>query len=222
MNPKTMVCVPIFKTDIDSAQKTVNKALKLGADMMELRIDALKNPDVDKIINFMDKLECRVIATNRMENEGGLFEGSENERISILKDVSKHADYVDIELRTNHKLRNKVVKSSKNSIISYHNFKKTPSIAELLKIVQLEKEIGDIAKFAVMPQNIGDTLKVLEVLLEVEDTIAISMGELGSYTRVAASLFGSPITYASLDDVSAPGQIDIESTRLFLSKFGGE
>ena len=222
MCPQTMVCVPIFRTDLDSAQKTVNKALKLGADLVELRIDALKNPDVDKIINFMDNLECRVIATNRMVKEGGLFNGSENERTKILKDVSKHADYVDIEMHTDPELRNKVVKSSKNSIISYHNFKKTPSVAELLKIVQLEKEIGDLAKFAVMPQNIGDTLKVLEVLLKVDDTIAISMGELGSYTRVTASLFGSPITYAAIDDGSAPGQMDIKSTRLFLSKFGGE
>lgn len=222
MCPQTMVCVPIFRRDLNSAEKTVNKALKLGADMVELRIDALKNPDVDKIITFIDNLECRAIATNRMAREGGLFGGSENERTTILKDVAKHADYVDIEFATDYKIRNKVVKSSKKSIISYHNFKKTPSIDDLLKIVKLEKEIGDLAKIAVMPQNMGDSLRVLEVLLQVNDTITISMGELGRYTRVTAPLFGSPITYASLDDGSAPGQMDIESTKLFLRKFGGE
>jgi len=53
----------------------------------------------------------------------------------------------------------------------------------------------------------------------VEDTIGISMGNLGGYTRVTAGLFGSPITYASLDGGSAPGQLDLKTTRLFLDKF---
>ena len=72
-----------------------------------------------------------------------------------------------------------------------------------------------------MPHNIEDTLKVFQVLLQVEDTIGISMGEIGSYTRVIAGLFGSPITYASLNEGSAPGQLDLQSTKLFLDKFGG-
>jgi 3-dehydroquinate dehydratase-1 len=219
---QTMICVPIFKSDLNSAQEAADNALKLGADILELRIDALKNPDVDKIINFMDNLECKIIATNRMAGEGGLFKGSEAERTGILRDVAGYADYVDIELQTDENLQSKVIEASKFNIISYHDFEKTPSVEELLKIVELEKEKGDIAKFAVMPQSMGDTLIVLKALSQVKNTIGISMGDLGSYTRVIAPLFGSPITFASLDNVSAPGQIDIESTRLFLHKFGGE
>jgi 3-dehydroquinate dehydratase-1 len=45
------------------------------------------------------------------------------------------------------------------------------------------------------------------------------MGKLGIYTRVVAPLFGSPITYASLDDVIAPGQLDIKTTREILDVF---
>ena len=43
-----------------------------------------------------------------------------------------------------------------------------------------------------MPRNMQDTLTVLEVLSRVENTIGISMGDLGKYTRVVAPLFGSP------------------------------
>jgi len=222
MSPQTKICVPIFKPDLNSALETANKALKLGADILELRIDALKDPDVDKIINLMDNLDTAIIATNRMAREGGLFKGSETDRTGILRDVAEHVEYVDIELQTDENLRSKVIEAAKSSIISYHNFEKTPSIEELLKIVKLERQIGNLAKFAVMPRNIGDTIKVLQVLLQVENTIGISMGEIGSYTRVVSSLYGSPITFASLDNESAPGQIDIESTRLFLRKFGGE
>lgn len=220
MPVKTNICVPIFKTDIDSALEIAKKALKLGADILELRIDALHDPDVDRVTNFMDALDSKIIVTNRTPLEGGLFKGSEEERTDILRDVAEYAEYVDIELNTDEKHRSKVIKASRSAIISYHDFEKTPSVEELLEIVRQEKELGDLAKFAVMPENMGDTLKVLQVLLQVEDTIAISMGELGSYTRVAAPLYGSPITFASLDEESAPGQLDVETTRLFLDKLG--
>lgn len=221
MSVKTMICVPIFKKDLDSALKTADKAIKLGADILELRIDALTDPDVEKIKNFMETLECKIIATNRIHSEGGLFKGSEEERTRILREIAENAEYVDIELQTAKKYRSKVIKASRSTIISFHDFEKTPSVNELLKVVKQEKEIGDIAKFAVMPHNMRDTLKVFEVLLQVKNTIGISMGDLGSYTRVIASLFGSPLTYASLDEVSAPGQIDIQSSKLLLAKFTG-
>jgi 3-dehydroquinate dehydratase-1 len=69
-----------------------------------------------------------------------------------------------------------------------------------------------------MPRNISDTLIVLNVLSQVKKTIGISMGDLGRYTRVVAPLFGSPITFASIDTISAPGQLDIHTTKNFLDK----
>jgi 3-dehydroquinate dehydratase-1 len=43
------------------------------------------------------------------------------------------------------------------------------------------------------------------------------MGDLGSYTRVMASKFDSPITFAAGTDVTAPGQIDIETMKALLN-----
>ena len=102
-------------------------------------------------------------------------------------------------------------------IISYHNFEKTPELNELTYIVEKEKQIGDIAKVAVMPEKLGDTLVILAILSRFDDTIAISMGELGSYTRVMASKFNSPITFAAGRDVTAPGQLDIETMKMLLN-----
>jgi 3-dehydroquinate dehydratase-1 len=76
---------------------------------------------------------------------------------------------------------------------------------------------GDIAKVAFMPQDLEDTLTILAVLSHCEDTIAISMGDLGSYTRVMASKFDSPITFAAGRDATAPGQIDIETMKALLN-----
>ena len=218
MSVKPLICVPILGKSIDSALKSSNKAIKLGADILELRIDTLDNPDSDKILKLIDNLDHRFIATNRMCKEGGFFKGSELERTEILVEVAESVDFVDIELQTHVKYRSKVIKSSPSCIISYHDFKKTPNMSELLNVVEKEKDLGDIAKFAVMPRNIQDTLTVLEVLSRVSNTIGISMGDLGKYTRVVAPLFGSPLTFASVDVESAPGQLNINTTRNILKQ----
>jgi len=211
-----MICAPIMEKESRYVLKSAERAIDLGADILEFRIDTLENPDSSEIQQLIIDIDHPIIATNRMKLEGGFFSGTEEERISILIKAAEYADIVDIELQTLDKLRGKVIKASKSNIISYHDFKKTPTFEELLDVVKKEKEIGDIAKFAVMANNYKDTLTVLKVLLEVQNTIGISMGEIGKYTRVVAPLFGSPITFASIDKESAPGQLDIETTRNIL------
>jgi 3-dehydroquinate dehydratase-1 len=215
-----MVCVPIFEKDEKSVFKSVENAVNSGADVLELRIDAMEDPLSVDVKGIIKDIEHPVIATNRMKAEGGLFKGTEEERVKILIGSAEYAEFVDIELQTEDKYLSKVIKASKSTIISYHDFKGTPSCSELLSVVRRELEIGDIAKFAVMPTSINDTLVVLEVLSQVENTIGISMGDIGKYTRVVAPLFGSPITFASLDKESAPGQMDIENTKHILNEIG--
>jgi len=218
MSKKPMICAPILEKKSESVLQSAKKAVDLGADILEFRIDALENPDADMVQNLIAEIDFPVIATNRIKSEGGFFNGSEEERISILTNAAKYADIVDIELQTEDKLRQKVINSSKSTIISYHDFKGTPSFEELMNVVKQEKEIGDIAKFSVMPNNNKDTLTVLKVLSEVPNTIGIAMGDIGKYTRLVAPIFGSPITFASINKESAPGQLDIQTTKYILEK----
>ena len=217
---KTLICVPIFKKNYKSVLHSAKNAIEAGADLLEIRIDAIEKPNPDDVSSVLKYINYPLIATNRKIEEGGLFKGSEFERVEILLAAAKHADFVDIELGTDKDYMQKIIKASKSTIISFHDFNKTPSMDFLLEIVRKERDLGDIAKFAVMPQNISDTLVVLNVLSKVQNTIGISMGDMGRYTRVIAPLFGSPITFASLDNKSAPGQLDISSTTNFLDKLG--
>lgn len=214
---KTMICVPIFEKDYETILEAAKNSINAGADLIELRIDSMDNPDPYEVSNIIKDVNYPLIATNRMVEEGGFFKGSE-ERIDILLAAAKYADIIDIELQTDEKYLNKIVKASKSTIISYHNFEKTPTADFLLNIVNQERKLGDMAKFAVMPKTISDTLVVLNVLSQVERTIGISMGNLGRYTRVVAPLFGSPITFASIGTISAPGQLDIITTKNFMDK----
>lgn len=218
MFKKPMICVPILEKELESVIPSAKKAIELGADILEFRIDALQNPDAEDVQNVIKEIDYPLIATNRFKSEGGFFNGTEEDRTNILIKAAEYADIIDIELKTQHKLRDEVINASKLSIVSYHDFNKTPSFEELLNIVKQEKEIGDIAKFAVMPNNNKDTLTVLKVLSEVHNTIGIAMGDIGKYTRLIAPIFGSPITFASINNESAPGQLDIQTTKYILEK----
>jgi 3-dehydroquinate dehydratase-1 len=215
---KTKICVPIFEKTYKTVIQAAKNSFDAGADLVEFRIDAMDYPNPDDVLNIIKDIDQPLIATNRKIDEGGFFKGSESERTEILLTAAKHADIIDIELETDLDHMNKVIKASKSTIISYHDFKKTPPLDFLLDVVNREKRLGDIAKFAVMPKNISDTLVVLNVLSRVEKTVGIAMGDIGRYTRVVAPLFGSPITFASLDNISAPGQLDIQTTKNFLDK----
>jgi len=215
---KTKICVPIFEKTYKTVIQAAKNSFEAGADLVEFRIDAMDHPNPDDVLNIIKDINQPLIATNRKIDEGGFFQGSESERTEILLTAAKHADIIDIELETDIDHMNKVIKASKSTIISYHDFKKTPPLDFLLDIVSRERQLGDIAKFAVMPKNLSDTIVVLNVLSKVEKTVGIAMGDMGRYTRVVAPLFGSPITFASLDNISAPGQLDIQTTKNFLDK----
>lgn len=218
MENVVQICVPVFEKTLEKAVISGKSYQKMGADLLELRIDALDNPTPDMVKEILGELELPVIATNRVESEGGFFKGSEEERIELLLAASSQAQYLDIELKTKEELRQRVVKSASKSIISFHDFNKTPSIVSLRKIVEEELSIGDIAKFAVMPHNMEDTLRVLKIIQEYPSTLGLAMGSYGKYTRVVGPLFGSPFTFASGNKSTAPGQMDISTTRMIIDE----
>ena len=217
MYSQTKIAIPIFQNDCENVIKVAEDCIEKGADVLEFRIDALKNPDIDEIKNTIKEINFPMIATNRISTEGGSFKGSEEERFNILYQCADLVEYVDIELQSNDEYIEKLQKSKAKTIVSYHDFEKTPDLNEIMYIVEKEHNLGDIAKVAFMPKDLEDTLTILAVLSHCEDTIAISMGDLGSYTRVMASKFNSPITFAAGTDVTAPGQIDIETMKALLN-----
>ena len=217
MYSQTKIAIPIFQKNCKNVIKVAEDCINKGADVLEFRIDALENPNISEIKKTIEEINFPIIATNRINSEGGSFKGSEEERFEILYECSDIVDYIDIELQSDDEYIKKIHKGNAKTIVSYHDFEKTPDLNEILYIVSKEHELGDIAKVAFMPQDLEDTLTVLAVLSHCEDTVAISMGDLGSYTRVMAAKFESPITFAAGTDVTAPGQIDIETMKALLT-----
>ena len=217
MYPQTKIAIPIFQAKKEDVIKVAEDCIEKGADVLEFRIDALDNPNFKDIQEIIEEINFPMIATNRISSEGGSFKGTEEERIDILLKCATLVDSVDIELQIDEKYIKQIHDTGVTTIVSYHDFHKTPEINEIMYIVEKEQKLGDIAKVAFMPNDLDDTLKILAILSHCENTIAISMSDLGSYTRVMASKFDSPITFAAGTDVTAPGQIDIETMKSLLN-----
>ncbi|MBM4053188.1 MAG: shikimate dehydrogenase [Planctomycetes bacterium] len=208
-----MICVPIVANNMKDAIRDMEIASKV-ADVVELRIDYISDVNLPQI---MEKRTKPVIVTNRPLREGGKFNGSEEERFSLLKQaIQLQADYVDIEhdsIQGVKKTINSLLTSSKTKIIvSYHNFKETPgNLSEIYNT--LFQSGADIVKIVTHANTITDTIKVYRLLQQLKTpTISFCMGEYGIISRILYKVFGSYLTFASLQKgkESAPGQITIE------------
>lgn len=96
---------------------------------------------------------------------------------------------------------------------SYHDFAKTPSVEEMAgRLACIAKAGADIVKMAVMPQDKQDVIRLMGTTLEMsskltQPLITMSMGKLGSISRIIGEAFNCAATFGSVGQASAPGQI---------------
>ena len=184
------------------------------ADMIELRLDLVNEP-IQAIKAVRLATTKPIIATNRLKTEGGMFQGSERERIELLLQAAPFADFVDIELLA--ELRDEfMARVNKPVIVSYHDFLGMPNEDEMAIILEnMKKTVAIYAKIAVTPQNLRDNLRILGLLLDADMPLCmIAMGNIGRHLRAVAPLYGSVLTYGFVAKSLAPGQMSLAELRL--------
>jgi len=184
------------------------------ADMIELRLDLVNEP-IQAIKAVRLATTQPIIATNRLKTEGGMFQGSERERIELLLQAAPFADFVDIELLA--ELRDEfMARVNKPVIVSYHDFLGMPDEDEMARILEKMKKTGAIyAKIAVTPKNLRDNLRILGLLLDADMPLCmIAMGNIGRHLRAVAPFYGSVLTYGFVAKSLAPGQMSLAELRL--------
>jgi 3-dehydroquinate dehydratase-1 len=144
---------------------------------------------------------------------------SEEKRLRLLlAAVRAGAAFVDIELETDARFRERIVRAARavgcRVIVSYHNFQETPSRAELERRIALAFASGaDIVKVACQVGSRRDNARLLGLLDAGSALIVVGMGKKGRLTRIVAPLLGSVFTYASIGGgtETAEGQLDAAS-----------
>ena len=181
--------------------------------LYELRIDLVgKNwPDI------VQQLSKPWIACNRAPEEGGAWQGSEDQRIATLMRATElGATIIDVELRTkNLSSIVPMIKESSKCLLSYHNFTGTPPLDTMKEIIIMQLEAGaDICKLVTTAHSLEDSLVTLELFPQFPDNklVTFAMGDLGIISRILSPLAGGEFTYAALarGSESAPGQITVK------------
>ena len=78
------ICAAATAKTMPELRAMVKNAERARADLVEVRLDYL-NEDCD-LREIRDLTALPIIATNRLIEEGGLFEGTEEKRVSVLVD----------------------------------------------------------------------------------------------------------------------------------------
>ncbi|MEM2936330.1 MAG: type I 3-dehydroquinate dehydratase, partial [Candidatus Bathyarchaeia archaeon] len=153
------------------------------------------------------------------------------ERVQTLIDAAELGfQYVDVELITN-ALKSTIEKLRKGGsgvMVSFHDFKGTPNLTEMEKIIRSEMEVGaDICKLITTANEAVDNVPCLLLnwnISKITKVVCFAMGERGTVSRTLAPIFGAHFTYASVEEgrETASGQLSITNLRKLYRSLGVE
>lgn len=234
------IAIQVKSGELEETANVIKKALENKANLIELRFDY-----IDNIENISQKFaedllslihpKAKVIFTFRDYNEGGQIKLENFLRLKLIKTlINAQPDYLDIEMASTIEILKEVitlsVKKKVGLIFSYHDFKKTPTLEESLKIIQnfknkireklsmnLDIITNHIIKLIFTANLFEDNLVSLKLNQEFsknnQKIISFCMSEPGMLSRFLCVNVGSFLTFASIEGKTAPGQIHIEKMR---------
>ncbi|HFG6862976.1 type I 3-dehydroquinate dehydratase [Acinetobacter baumannii] len=242
LNAQTQPTATAVKTIVPITAKTKEQALAQAqviantadVDLAEFRIDLLSfASDTKQVIALGHELKKilgnkPMIATIRTKNEGGQLEISDVDYGKTYQAYLKNPfmDWLDVEMFRDQKVVSDIVQKAHQKkvliVMSNHDFQKTPSQDEIEKRLLKQDQMGaDILKIAVMPKSKQDVFTLMNATLKVSQQttkplLTMSMGQLGTISRVATANMGGSYSFGMIGQASAPGQIDVTKLKQIL------
>ncbi len=229
------ICVPLTDTDIKSLKLSLDSVKEAPYDLVEWRADHFENLKDKEARDLALKVlrealgDTPLLFTVRTVREGGMADTDAVDYEEIISDVIKTgmADIIDVELSCGEKPLQELIKKAHESgvfvIASKHDFSATPSRDEIVGVLVHMQCLGaDIVKYAVTPNSERDVLTLLDATLTMKEhhgetpVITMSMGDMGTVSRLTGRLFGSAVTFGTVTKASAPGQIPADRLAEFL------
>jgi 3-dehydroquinate dehydratase I len=191
-----------------------------GLDAVEIRVDALSVPlEAQQIA----ELPVAAILTVRCAEEGGLRSMSGDDRRESYLALLPGAAAIDLELRSAESmsdLREAVLRNAKTLILSFHDFQRTPSLADLENTCAKMRDLGaNIPKLATKTESISEVSRLLTLLERSSSPLAVmGMGAFGRASRLLFAKAGSVLNYGWLDKPQVPGQWSAKEFLEFLAR----
>ncbi|MEI1680406.1 type I 3-dehydroquinate dehydratase [Acinetobacter baumannii] len=239
---QTQPVATAVKTIVPITAKTKEQALAQAqviantadADLAEFRIDLLSfASDTKQVIALGHELKKilgnkPMIATIRTKSEGGQLEINDADYGKTYQAYLKNPfmDWLDVEMFRDQKVVSEIVQKAHQKkvlvVMSNHDFQKTPSQDEIEKRLLKQDQMGaDVLKIAVMPKSKQDVFTLMNATLKVSQQttkplLTMSMGQLGTISRVATANMGGSYSFGMIGQASAPGQIDVTKLKQIL------
>jgi len=218
--------------DADDALADAAEAKRLGADIVELRIDEMFSGgaqadmelEIRRVLRLVAECPLPTIVTCRSSREGGSYDGDESARVSLYERLGTASGtgehpprYLDFELESytaSENIRQKINLAvdhprqqrdlSTSLILSNHDFQQRPTDLHRRVLRMREQPAARVHKFAFRCRSLRDNLELFEMLGQ-RDTpmIALGMGEFGLMSRVLSPKFGGFLTFAALRPAGA-------------------
>lgn len=181
--------------------------------LFEIRLDCLGR-GLKNFSECADKFSKPLLITARHPSEGGACHLSTLQRRLLLHLYLPAASALDVELRSMEPMRDLLDEASRLGVlkvISYHNFRTTPSLAVLQKIVRRARNEGaDIPKIATHlrgPDDLATLLRLQSTMGGKRGPLAVmGMGSLGKISRLVLAAAGSRLNYGYFDRPQVHGQ----------------
>jgi len=223
-----LLCTPLVGRTRERVLAEAASVLRQKPDAIEWRVDFFDAiGDTAAVIETARALrdvvgKRPVIFTRRAESEGGeriAIGDAEVVELYAAVAATRLVDFIDFEMGNDpvhlRRVRECTRQHEIRLILSYHNVSYTPGLDFLVdRFLEAERLGADVAMVQVMPRGRADVLRLLAATAEADEKtriplISISLGPLGSVTRMVGGLFGSWLSFAVGESASAPGQIPI-------------
>ncbi len=186
--------------------------------ILEIRYDLFK--DVAKWNELSQKIfelnpQALRLGTIRLESDGGKWEnnraGERSELFKHILDNGRTLDWIDMERGTDFS----ELKKRSKIICSWHLFNRIPSEPELSEFAEECLELGACGcKVAAMAYAKNDVQPLYGFAKKYGKNFelfsAFAMGEHGKESRVRSLEEGANLTYASIGNALAPGQLSVD------------
>ena len=239
------ICAVIPIRNLKGVGTSIKRAIESKSNFIEFRFDYIQNvkelnANMLKYLKEFTPDNISLIFTFRDHREGGKLEIDSNQKDSIItKLFNAKPDYIDIEINSEDNLLRKVNDLAPDNnvklIFSTHDFKETKNLEKSIESIELFEKRLERLNFNEELLN-GSVLKIIPTAIKFSDNfvpldlceyyrtkkkkiISFCMGNLGIFSRIFCLKAGAFLTYGSMEEITAPGQIKIEELREIIDKF---
>ncbi|KAF2490753.1 aldolase [Lophium mytilinum] len=219
--------------------------LSVGADVVELRVDLLKEPLPDgsfsgvpslkyvgeQLMLLRQRTELPIIYTTRCTKENGRFPMDDPNLFYeyLSRAIKWGCEYVDVELWLPEDIRRRLAEQKGNSkiISAFHDFSGTfkwtsPEAQELFRRGAV---YGDVVKMIALVNSIQENYELeyfrstIQAAYPHPPLSGLNMGPMGQLSRALNKVF-TPITHPLLPMIAAPGQLSAAEINVALHSMG--